>query len=73
MQYLQAHPAIGETIARNQREMFVEKGYLSDAAEACYWRELIHAWNNFVEIDEEEWEEGMLWEDYILTGKLRWD
>ncbi|KAH8815934.1 glycosyl transferase family 90-domain-containing protein [Xylogone sp. PMI_703] len=73
VQYLQSHPEIGETIARNQREVFVGSGYLSDAAEACYWRELIRAWSNAVVVDEEEWEEGMLWEDYVLTGKVKWD
>ncbi|RFU28056.1 hypothetical protein B7463_g8281, partial [Scytalidium lignicola] len=73
VQYLQSHPDIGERIARNQRETFVGRGYLSDAAEVCYWRELIRAWSSFAVVDEEEWEEGMLWEDYILTGKVQWD
>jgi hypothetical protein len=38
--WLRTHPAIAEGIAERQREV-VEKGYLSEASEVCYWRALI--------------------------------
>jgi len=44
-----------------------ERGYLSEAAEACYWRRLIRGWSEQVRINEVEWEEGTRWETYSLT------
>jgi len=81
IQWLRAHPSVAEGIARRQREV-VLKGYLSEAAEVCYWRSLIRGWNSVARIDENmwgEWEnegvengEGVRWETFSLTGKAGW-
>jgi hypothetical protein len=83
LQWLQAHPRIGEGIARRQRELVSEKGYLSPAAEVCYWRSLIRGWASVVRPNETEWGqmdveglengEGMRWETFALTTKADWN
>lgn len=45
------------------------KGWLSEGAEACYWRALVRAWSEVVKVDESEWGEGMRWETFSLLGK----
>ncbi|KAL1601503.1 hypothetical protein SLS60_006418 [Paraconiothyrium brasiliense] len=55
---LRAHPEVARRIARNQREAVVERGYLSGAAEACYWRALVEAWARSVVV-RDEWAEEM--------------
>lgn len=77
--WLEAHPDVAEGIAKRQRKMMVEAGYLSQASEVCYWRSLIRGWNQVVEIDEEVWGkwdgqgvengEGIRWETFSLTAK----
>ncbi|KAF2660233.1 hypothetical protein K491DRAFT_712006 [Lophiostoma macrostomum CBS 122681] len=42
--FLRKHPDIAERIAQNQRHVAVEQGYLSPAAETCYWRALMRGW-----------------------------
>ncbi|KAH8590787.1 glycosyl transferase family 90-domain-containing protein [Bisporella sp. PMI_857] len=72
--YLRSNPSIGRGIATRQRELMVGGGYLSEGAEACYWRSLIRAWSKMVRIeDESEWEEGMRWETFILLGELAYE
>jgi len=70
--YLRQHPDVGADIARRQRAVMVGGGYLSEAAEACYWRALIRAWSRIVQV-EGEWEEGMRWETFSLVGKTKFD
>jgi hypothetical protein len=57
--WLRAIPAVAEGIADRQRAV-VRKGYLSEAAETCYWRALVKGWADVVRIDEEVWGK---WED----------
>jgi hypothetical protein len=72
--YLRQNPDIGMGIATAQRELMVGGGYLSEAADACYWRALIRGWNRTVAIDGREWEAaGMRWETFSLLGKATWD
>ena len=79
--WLEAHPELAETIARNQRELMVSRGYLSAAANACYWRALIRRWARVARPKEDghkAWgsgwrEEGMRWETFALTDKVGWD
>jgi hypothetical protein len=83
VEWLQAHPAIAEGIARRQRQMVVDAGYLSPASETCYWRSLIKAWSSVARIDEDVWGrwddegpkkgEGVRWETYSLRDKPNWD
>lgn len=52
----------------------VEKGYLSEGAEACYWRALVKAWSGVVKAENEnEWGTGMRWETFSLLGKTTFD
>ncbi|PMD33840.1 hypothetical protein L207DRAFT_589394 [Hyaloscypha variabilis F] len=76
--WLRTHPTIAEGIAERQREV-VEKGYLSEASEVCYWRALIRGWSSVVGVDEEVWgswddeeSRGVRWEEFSLTQKA-WD
>lgn len=83
VQWLQAHPKIAEGIARRQRELVSEGGYLSPAAETCYWRSLIRGWAQVVRPNETMWGkmdveglkngEGIRWETFSLTEKESWD
>lgn len=72
LKWLRDHPAIAAGIARRQRSLTVEKGYLSEAAEACYWRSMIRAWSRTARI-EGDWGEGMRWETFSLLGKTTFD
>jgi hypothetical protein len=81
--WLQANPDIAKGIAKRQREIVVDAGYLSPAAEACYWRSLIRGWSEVAQIDEKEWGawdaegpengEGIRWETFSLNSRTRWD
>jgi hypothetical protein len=73
--YLNAHQDIAQGIANRQRELIVGAGYLSSAAEVCYWRALIRAWSSVAKVNEEDWRAkdggiGMRWETFSLLGKL---
>ncbi|KAF1844529.1 uncharacterized protein K460DRAFT_376193 [Cucurbitaria berberidis CBS 394.84] len=56
VQLLRSHPEVTQRIAQNQRESVFQRGYLSLAAETCYWRALIRAWATVAEVDKEDWE-----------------
>lgn len=45
-----------EAIAANAREMFRER-YLSPAAEACYWRQMVRGWAEVQGFETEFWRE----------------
>ncbi|KAF2218723.1 glycosyl transferase family 90-domain-containing protein [Elsinoe ampelina] len=45
-----------EEVARRSREVFRDR-YLSPAAEACYWRELVRAWREVQGFEPKFWEE----------------
>jgi hypothetical protein len=70
--WLREHPDVAEGIARRQRSLVVDGGYLSEAAEACYWRSLIRAWSRTAQV-EGDWGEGMRWETFSLLGKTTFD
>lgn len=56
--------------------MITGKGYLSEAAEACYWRALINGWSKVARTEgNEKWDEAneIRWETFSLTGKTEWD
>ncbi|KAH7412163.1 glycosyl transferase family 90-domain-containing protein [Phaeosphaeria sp. MPI-PUGE-AT-0046c] len=66
--FLRDRVDVAETIARNQRDMVVTQGYLSSAAETCYWRSLIRAWGKSVVVNEPEWADlkGEKYETWLL-------
>ena len=66
--WLEEHPMVAEGIAQRQRDLFVDRGYFSPAAEVCYWRALIRAWSKVVRTEGQGWEEqvGTPWEQFIL-------
>ena len=67
--WLEDHPDVAAGIARRQRKLYAEGGYLSPAAEVCYWRALIRGWSEVARPVGEEWsEEGVPFEEFI-TGK----
>jgi hypothetical protein len=71
--YLESNPDIAKGIARRQREMFVQRGYLSEAADVCYWRRLIRGWSEMATVEPTEWGEGMRWETHSLLWKTTYD
>ncbi|GIC94734.1 uncharacterized protein Aud_002063 [Aspergillus udagawae] len=68
--WLGNHPTIAQGIGDRQRELFYDGGYLSPAAEPCYWRALIRGWSRVVEPEGREWIEhkGGRWELFSLGG-----
>ncbi|KAH8163731.1 hypothetical protein CIB48_g4527 [Xylaria polymorpha] len=66
--WLEAHPGIASGIARRQRALFHGGGYLSPAAEACYWRGLIRGWSEVVRVDDGAFDdlEEVTWEEFSL-------
>lgn len=73
VRWLEEHPQVAEGIARRQRELFVGGGYLSPAAETCYWRALVRGWNKVASLEGEGWEEkeGMRWELFSMRHEGR--
>jgi hypothetical protein len=79
MEWLLAHPHDAARIARNNVATFRDR-YLTPAAEACYWRKLIHEWaaHGFepefyrVEDGKKVWR-GVPFESFTLTRELNWD
>jgi hypothetical protein len=61
--------------------MIAGAGYLSEAAEMCYWRSLIRSWSEVARPDLDTWrisggdtsenELGVRWETFLLTGKTK--
>ncbi|KAI1264685.1 glycosyl transferase family 90-domain-containing protein [Xylariaceae sp. FL1019] len=68
IRWLEEHQDVAEGIAKRQRELYVEKGYLSPAAEVCFWRALITGWSDVVRFDEEQWDKdtGIRWEEFSI-------
>lgn len=54
MQYLLADPERAERIANNSASVFRDR-YLTPAAQACYWREMIRAWR-LASFEPKKWE-----------------
>lgn len=79
IEHLLANPAEAERIAENGVRMFRDR-YLTPAAEACYWRELVRAYGAMSEfepvlemIDEKTKTRvlrGVPFESFMLNGKL---
>jgi hypothetical protein len=72
VKFLDKHPEISKRIARNQRNLMVGGGYLSLAAETCYWRALIRGWGE-VAVVTEEWgsDIGERYETWLLNEVSR--
>ncbi|KAI1344852.1 hypothetical protein F5Y15DRAFT_421940 [Xylariaceae sp. FL0016] len=66
--WLEARPDVAEGIATRQRDLFHGKGYLSPAAEMCYWRGLIRGWSEVVRYEGQGFDEmdGIPWEEFSL-------
>jgi hypothetical protein len=45
MENLLRNPELGARVARNSAAVFRDR-YLTPAAQACYWRRLIHSWRS---------------------------
>ncbi|PSR97700.1 glycosyl transferase family 90-domain-containing protein, partial [Coniella lustricola] len=50
--WLEQNPDVAQGIATRQRHVFAGGGYLSPAAEACYWRALVKGWAEVARWDE---------------------
>ncbi|KAK2007530.1 hypothetical protein LZ32DRAFT_622103 [Colletotrichum eremochloae] len=46
--WLEDHAGVSRGIARRQRALSSERGYMSPAAEVCYWRALVRGWSEVV-------------------------
>ncbi|KAH6652764.1 hypothetical protein BKA67DRAFT_518850 [Truncatella angustata] len=69
--WLEKNPKVAEGIARRQRETFHGGGYLSSAAEMCYWRAAIRGWSKVADYEGQGFEdmEGVPFEEFVLTQK----
>lgn len=61
MQQLLNQPELAEWIAKNSQKTFRDR-YMTPAAQACYWRKLLHAWAS-VSFQPEPFE--------VVSGKAR--
>ncbi|KAH7393062.1 glycosyl transferase family 90-domain-containing protein [Pyrenochaeta sp. MPI-SDFR-AT-0127] len=68
VRFLRSWPEVARRIAQNQRDTVVGGGYLSLAAETCYWRALIRGWAAAAKVDGHEWSEqvGKRYETWLL-------
>jgi len=70
--WLRANPDVAKGIAKRQRDS-VKRGYLSEAAEVCYWRALVRGWSEVVRLDDARWKveggEGLRWETFALLQR----
>ncbi|KAB5571749.1 hypothetical protein GE09DRAFT_1200754 [Coniochaeta sp. 2T2.1] len=68
--WLERNPRMAEGIAERQRNLFVGQGYLSPAAEVCYWRALIRGWSEAVRYENSDWDgrRPIAWELFSLGG-----
>ncbi|KAJ5155187.1 hypothetical protein N7492_007990 [Penicillium capsulatum] len=64
MEFLLSHPDIAERIANNSAKTFRDR-YMTPAAEACYWREMIRRYAKVQGFKPEP--RGISFEDWILT------
>lgn len=73
VRWLERHPKVAEGIARRQRTLFADgprgRGYLSPAAEVCYWRALLAGWRKVVQYNDTEVGEGVPWELFSLAPR----
>lgn len=77
--WLERNPKAAERIADNSARAFRDR-YISPAAEACYWRELIHGWAEVSEKpriweqgEDDRWKRrGAPFEDVVLMGEVEW-
>ncbi|EEH02770.1 DUF821 domain-containing protein [Histoplasma capsulatum G186AR] len=78
MNYLLDNPEVAEKIAENGVRTFRDR-YLTPAAEACYWRELIHAYASICDFEpvlyadasgEPSSVRGVPFESFVLDWKL---
>lgn len=67
--WLEGHQDVAARIARNQRRTFHEDGYLSPAAEACYWRSLLRVWAGLARPIGEEWEQQGMPAEEFMAGR----
>lgn len=74
IQWLRDHEQLAAGIANRQRSDVVRRGYLSQAAEACYWRALIRGWALVARSEigggEGQWtaDEGIRFEEYLIKS-----
>ncbi len=73
IKWLEDNPEIAKGIGQRQRDLMVGGGYLSEAAEACYWRKLIKGWSETAKPHDENeaWGKGVRWETFSLTGSVK--
>ncbi|KAI8219898.1 hypothetical protein K4K57_011938 [Colletotrichum sp. SAR 10_99] len=72
--WLENHADVAHGIAKRQRDLFAGRGYLSPAAEVCYWRALIRGWSRVVHADDTVWENSKVtpWEELsVRTEKVQ--
>lgn len=68
VKWLEEHEDVAAAIARNQRKTFHDDGYLSPAAEACYWRSLLRVWDELARPVGDEWkQQGIPAEEFIVS------
>ena len=76
VQWLRDNEDVAAGIASRQRSNLVRGGYLSQAAETCYWRALIKGWASVAQVEigdsDGQWtaDEGVRFEEYMVRGDL---
>ncbi|GKT90964.1 DUF821 domain-containing protein [Colletotrichum tofieldiae] len=70
--WLEDHAEVARGIARRQRALFFERGYMSPAAEVCYWRALVRGWSQVVRINDtiRENSESTSFEEFVTRTEM---
>ncbi|KAK2000260.1 hypothetical protein LX36DRAFT_668849 [Colletotrichum falcatum] len=70
--WLEDHAEVSRGIARRQRALSSERGYMSPAAEVCYWRALVRGWSGVVRIDGaiKDGRESTSFEEFVTNTKM---
>lgn len=65
--WLEDRQEVAAGIARRQMTTYADRGYLSPAADACYWRALVEGWSKVARPVGEQWEQnGMPFEELVV-------
>jgi hypothetical protein len=72
--WLRNNEETAKGIAYRGRDMMARTGFLSEAAESCYWRSLIKGWASVAIEDDDDIDDGG-WGKKLFSGDgaWRWD
>ncbi|KAI9167742.1 O-glucosyltransferase-like protein [Paramyrothecium foliicola] len=72
VRWLEDNPLVAAGLARRQKETFTRGGYMTSAAEVCYWRALLKGWSQVARPIGDGWKQtGVRFEEFVTVGELQ--